>query len=413
MILELSKTLRPYVLGAFYLVQGIPMGFVSIGLTGYLAANGVGARGVAILLAVAWLPWALKIGFAPLIDRNQRLSMGRRRPWLLIAQVGMAASASGLLLLSDPVRGLPILMILIVVHNAFGSLQDVSIDAMAVDLLEEKERGRANGIMWSAKIGGMAIGAAGAGTLLSAAGWRPAAMVLLVPSLMAAAAVPFFRERVGDVSLAWGRRSGPVNSQRSRYLIPRVMRAMRSEQAAWLALMALVGSLPARMMVSVAPSFIVQDVGWTESAFAQFAGGPVLIAGAVGALLGGVMSDRWGRGTVLAVGTATVGGLLLVLGAVPASHGIPALLASIVLCVTASDMAVRVSLFALYMKACSPGIAATQYTLYMVLGNLCNVIGSILVAGLSSIATIPLLFMAASLLAVPVLIITRQVRVSS
>ena len=40
---------------------------------------------------------------------------------------------------------------MIFLHNVFNSLQDVSVDALAVDLLPEDERGKANGLMFGSK----------------------------------------------------------------------------------------------------------------------------------------------------------------------------------------------------------------------------------------------------------------------
>ena len=43
------------------------------------------------------------------------------------------------------------------VHNCFASLQDVATDALAVDLLEDDERGRVNGMMWASKLLGIVL----------------------------------------------------------------------------------------------------------------------------------------------------------------------------------------------------------------------------------------------------------------
>jgi len=90
------------VLPACYLVQGIPMGFFALGLTGFLAARGVESGQVAALLAAAWAPLVLKLFAAPLMDRSQGAAMGRRRPWLRGAQVGMAITSAGLWMVSSP-----------------------------------------------------------------------------------------------------------------------------------------------------------------------------------------------------------------------------------------------------------------------------------------------------------------------
>jgi len=415
MTLSQNVRLRSYVLAFFYLVQGIPMGFVSIGLTGYLVAAGASSEEIATLLAAAWVPWALKMVFAPMMDRRQSSPMGRRRPWLVLAQAGMVLSSVVLLFSGEPSLHLVLTALIIVVHNAFGSLQDVAVDAMAVDLLAPEERGRANGIMWAGKIGGMSIGAAGAGTLLATVSWTAAIMVLLIPSFVAALAALVIREQQSDVRLSIRRnrfaRKG--RTDRERLLMPLVFRALKKEQAAWLAVMALVGSLPARMMITLAPTFVVQHVGWSEASFAQFAGGPTLIAGATGALLGGWLADRYSRRRVLLLGTILIGLFLLILGLSQPLWQSSGVVMTSILGITAADMMVRITLFSLYMGACRPAIAATQYTIYMALGNLCNVVGSLVVALLGLWVDIDIVFIAGAAFSILTLILFKQIKSAS
>ena len=46
-------------------------------------------------------------------------------------------------------------------------MQDVAVDGLAIDLLDERERGRANGLMYASKYGGGAIGGAGMSAVLA------------------------------------------------------------------------------------------------------------------------------------------------------------------------------------------------------------------------------------------------------
>ena len=84
-----TRWLRLTTLCALYLVQGIPTGFVTITLAALMAAQGYSAGAVAQLLALSWVPWAIKILYGPFLDQYTASRMGRRRPWLLIAQSGM------------------------------------------------------------------------------------------------------------------------------------------------------------------------------------------------------------------------------------------------------------------------------------------------------------------------------------
>ena len=115
---------------------------------------------------MAYLPWSFKIFAGPLLDGIGQTRWGRRRPFILAAEVVMGLSLLALYFV-DPVEQLSLISGLLFLHNSAAALQDVAVDALAVDILPEDERGRANSIMWAAKSLGVALGGGG-GTHL----WR-------------------------------------------------------------------------------------------------------------------------------------------------------------------------------------------------------------------------------------------------
>ena len=76
-------------------------------------------------------------------------------------QVGMMAT----LLVAMPRRlrrpSSRLFTLIILLHNAFGATQDVAIDALAVSVLPEDERGSANGFMFAGASIGQTIGGSG------------------------------------------------------------------------------------------------------------------------------------------------------------------------------------------------------------------------------------------------------------
>ena len=119
------------------------------------------------LLSMSTLPWTFKLAWAPIIDILTIRSMGRRRPWILIAQLMMAVTMLTLVSLDNIGEQLTLLGWMFFLHNCFASLQDVSTDALAIDILQPHERGRINGLMWGSKIVGVGVGTAAIGTLLA------------------------------------------------------------------------------------------------------------------------------------------------------------------------------------------------------------------------------------------------------
>jgi PAT family beta-lactamase induction signal transducer AmpG len=59
------------------------------------------------------------------------------------------------------VTELGLFTLIILLHNAFGATQDVAIDALAVNVLPEEERGLANGFMFAGASIGQTIGGSG------------------------------------------------------------------------------------------------------------------------------------------------------------------------------------------------------------------------------------------------------------
>ncbi|NQT83899.1 MFS transporter, partial [bacterium] len=85
-----NPRVRLAILCALYVAQGIPFGFVTITLKAYLTERGLGVAEIGNILAMTTWPWAFKWVWGPVIDRFQFLPMGRRRPWILLAQTFMA-----------------------------------------------------------------------------------------------------------------------------------------------------------------------------------------------------------------------------------------------------------------------------------------------------------------------------------
>ena len=71
----------------------MPTGFLTIALVAYLNAAGVDrGQQTAKLISLALLPWSFKLIWGPIIDSYQLPALGLRRPWIVFAQLGMAAT---------------------------------------------------------------------------------------------------------------------------------------------------------------------------------------------------------------------------------------------------------------------------------------------------------------------------------
>jgi MFS transporter, PAT family, beta-lactamase induction signal transducer AmpG len=131
------RWLRLFTLCVLYVAQGIPWGFMATTLPTYLVSHGV--EDIGTVIAMTYLPFAFKWVWGPIIDAFTIPRFGRRRPWIVFAQAMMALTVFAMVTF-DVTRDVQLLVQMIFIHTVFNSIQDVSVDALAVDLLPENER---------------------------------------------------------------------------------------------------------------------------------------------------------------------------------------------------------------------------------------------------------------------------------
>ena len=84
-----SRYLRYFSFTILYVAQGFPFGLVTVALPAFLLEQGTSPAAVGGFVGGAMLPWTFKWLAGPMMDRFHYLAMGRRRPWVLLAQLGL------------------------------------------------------------------------------------------------------------------------------------------------------------------------------------------------------------------------------------------------------------------------------------------------------------------------------------
>ena len=186
-----------------YFAQGIPMGLLGIAIPVWLASQGVSASQIGSYLAVIVLPWAFRLITGPLMDRYEFLAMGRRRPWVIGAQIGLSLSLLALMYIERPAEQIGLLMMIGVLINSFTATQDVAVDGMAIDLTPVREQGRLNAFMGFGKAIGWATTAAASGVLLTTYGLKTTAIIASSVAALAIIAILFVKERESERTLPW------------------------------------------------------------------------------------------------------------------------------------------------------------------------------------------------------------------
>lgn len=130
---------RLWVAGLMGFAGGLPLLLTLTLLQAWLSSARVSLTTIGLLGLVA-LPYNLKFLWAPLLDRFAPLGLGRRRGWLVIAQVSLAASIAALGL-QDPAQRLWAVGLAALAVAFFSATQDVVVDAYRRESLADAEQG--------------------------------------------------------------------------------------------------------------------------------------------------------------------------------------------------------------------------------------------------------------------------------
>lgn len=117
------------------------------------------------LFALVGLPYTLKFLWAPIMDRFTPPLFGRRRGWLLIAQVSLILALVGLSL-SDPAKNPWLLALLALFVTFFSASQDIVVDAFRREDLSDRELGLGSAMYVNGYRIGMLL-ASGGGLILA------------------------------------------------------------------------------------------------------------------------------------------------------------------------------------------------------------------------------------------------------
>ena len=365
-------------------------------LLSFLASKGLTIVESGQLTAMATLPWTFKLFWGPIIDSFTFEKMGKRRPWILFAQFGMALSLVAMIFMGDISDNISLLGWMFFLHNCFASLQDVSCDALAVDVLLPEEQGKVNGAMWGSKIIGTGTGAALMGTLLVSNGLVFTIVVQTILMFIIMAFPMFILERPGEKRFPWGKGGDLLtdlnhsNSHSPLTVIKDLINAFSMAPCYFAALFIIISAINQGINGAVLPVFYNTTLSWESDTYSQVVGGPGTILEFFGAILGGVMADRFGRRKVFFIGWGSFSVLSGIFGfMIIIMPELPLWFQGFYLIAHPFCVAVgTVAMFSLAMALSWSKASATMFTSYMAISNLSVVIGNKLIGPLSNMLSI-------------------------
>lgn len=321
---NLLRTRPGRLLGFFllYMGEGLPQGFTGTAVALEFKRMGMTGAAIGSFLAFIMLPWTWKWVMGPLVDNLSLKRFGRRKQWIVSAQVGMILTLVGAILLfphaatdasgATVFTGFALFSGVLLAHNIFAASQDVAIDALACTALTEDERGVANGLMFAGAQVGSAIGGSGVLFLKGVLGFPMASLIapLVLIGILLLVILLIFEHHIphifSDGSLepetvpqaSFGRAQHEI----ALYL-GIVLRVFFMTRRGFLGMVLAVIPFGGMALSLTVSNVLTPTLGMTDKEIAT-----LMLAGSLAftvfCMAGGFLSDRYGRKLTLAVFSA-------------------------------------------------------------------------------------------------------------
>ncbi len=364
-----SKSGRIFLVTVLYLTEGAPIGFIWWAMPTLLRQENVPIESITSLTALLILPWIFKFIWAPLIDSLRNEKRGYKF-WIFISQSFMGLSLVPLIFI--PVQdNLFIWGMFLLLHSISAATQDVSIDAMVINVIAKNERGKLNGFMNA----GMLIGRSvfGGGTLIIAyeLGLNYMVGLIVIIILSAMVLLIFVKEPVLQLR--------PENQFKT--FVQNFSLSFRSRNT-WLAIVFALTSAAAFEVAGGLAGPFFTDLNINQETIGVFFAIPVVAAMFIGGLTGGYISDKMTRTKAVSIflyGFVAAIFFISIYTYVNSSVDQTVILSAYTIMYFFVGF-FTASSYALFMDLTNPKIGGTQFSTYMAATNGCEA-WSVWVAG--------------------------------
>ncbi len=240
-------------------------------------------------MTLAQAPWSFKLLWSPSMDRYRPPFLGRKRGWILVGQLALFTLTLWLAQVSARPPDVWVIAALAFALAFASATQDIAIDAYSVEVLEREEQGIATGARTALYRAAMLLAGGGAITLAAAMSWRwvyVALALLYLPMMVVTwrapepAGLPASPRTLREA--VWGPFVGFLAQHRALEILAFVV----------------LYKLADNLTQALTRPFLVQagfndfDVGIATATIGQ-------AAAILGAVVGGLLTDRIGLGRAL------------------------------------------------------------------------------------------------------------------
>ncbi len=353
--------------------SGLPFLLVAGTLAFWLKKSGIALSEITVV-ASAGMAYALKFLWAPLLD-HWRLPLfhrlGRRRGWLLFAQLGVVASLLGMVAATPANLGSFVIATLGVA--IFGATQDIAVDAYRIEIAPLEDQGA---LVATYSLGyrfGILVSFALAATLADHIPW-PAVYALMAAAMIVPIVANLCAHEPGAPlyqSPTW------AAALRHSAVDPFVdfFRRYGAALASATFVFILILKIPEQATIGGITSPFYLDMGYSQTAIGTITKFYGVWVGIAGTFAGGAAVARWGIWRPLLVAIAICGSANLTYLILPGHHGS---LVALSIAITAQELTLGFlgpPVVAFLSSLVNREHTATQYAL---LSSLVNITGKIL-----------------------------------
>jgi len=281
-MIDISKRsyLKYLLFGSLYFSEGLISAIALVIVLIYLVEKGFSGPVATLVIGVIMMPWMIKFVFGGIVDKFIRF--GRKRFILLggvLVVIGLFTVA-----FIDPVVALIPFTCFLFIARSGSAFLDVSADAWAIEISREEERGKINGAM----IGGLCAGQAVSSSLIAFIAFNISyrfsfltaglfiLLIILLPLAIKEVKIVKKRQKIASLLIC----------------------EFKKKTTQIVASFALTSTIGEGLIIYAVPLYMATVLELNVAQIGLIAA-ILYISRLTGSLIGGAMSDRWGRKTVL------------------------------------------------------------------------------------------------------------------